>query len=792
MASKEAAVLVVDVGANMWRTCDRDGQSHLDKACAAIASILHTKVPCNALRVCSAFLKSRLGNQIVGGRKTDVVSLVLVGTDDTDNPLHKQLNNQYMHIKVASGIEMASLQTLKFVTDGCEKGSQTGAGDILDGIVVAIHMLQTHCKHLKWEKQVFVLSDFSSPINPDDDGSIVAKAEDYDVKINVIGFGFKDEPPSEMDESTRAKNERFMRTFSATTSGGVFSGDEALALLGELRAKSVKPTTLIRHTLTLGDPFESTDTSISISVWAYAKVKEAKLPSAKKWSRVGAEAVDAAHELFKGEVVMERSYRLKDIPVDERADMDGESPDDIELSKDDLIRAYKYGKDLIPFSEEDRDAMKLMSSKGFSIIGFVKKSEVSRELFINDPIQMIPDPGSLGHSKRLFEVLALSMQSKDVFALVRYVRIDNAAPKLGVLIPHIGKKIWCAWLQLPFKEDVREYSFTTLAPLLFNPGMTQTPSFQESSSASLASDTLSQGSLAGNGESKRRKLNHRLIDSNEADKQLDKFIDEMDLMNAIEDDGAMNPASTELPPLDPRFVAGVLPLPEMVDKAKSSLENVKAAFEITKIEIDKVSNKQKFKKSLEKAKELERRLIDAAGEAVRLEIGDKQQQNFEALSGALIESVGTADPVGDFKALLAHGGSAIVNVTMSQMAKCILSFVQESFGSQFYGKALSCIVAFRDASVVHQSCTTYNDLMMELKSMCKGEEGVLNSFWDVWKKAGVAGGAGLVTKDEVPTSHYSRADAAEFFSTSSLSAPMTQDDKHIEEVDEQDLIDMLD
>ncbi|KAJ3017542.1 UNVERIFIED_CONTAM: hypothetical protein HDU68_011594 [Siphonaria sp. JEL0065] len=82
-------------------------------------------------------------------------------------------------------------------------------------------------------------------------------------------------------------------------------------------------------------------------------------------------------------------------------------------------------------------------------------------------------------------ILALSLQAKDVYALVRYVRTDDSSPKLGVLIPHIGKQIWCAWIQLPFKEDVREYSFTTLAPLLLNPGSnSQTPSWNETSSAS--------------------------------------------------------------------------------------------------------------------------------------------------------------------------------------------------------------------------------------------------------------------------------------------------------------------
>ncbi|KAJ3248630.1 X-ray repair cross-complementing protein 5 [Chytriomyces hyalinus] len=722
---------------------------------------------------------------------------------------------------------MATLDMLKYVSDGCEKGDN--AGDILDGIVVAINMLETHCKKLKWTKSIFVFSDFSAQINLDNQHKITSKAESYGVKINVIGFGFKDDPPPESDTSQRAQNERFMRTFSESTEGQVFSASEALSLLGELRSRSVKPTTLIRHILTLGDPSVAADSSIAIFVWAYAKVKEAKLPSAKKWSRVAADAVDVAQEAFKGDVMMERTYKVKDQNV---GDADDElAAGSTELQKEDLIRAYKYGKDLIPFADEDREAMKLTSMKGFSILGFVKSSEVSRELFINDPIQMVPDPDSLSQSKRLFETLALSMQAKDVYALVRYVRIDNASPKLGVLIPHIGKKIWCAWMQIPFKEDVREYSFTTLCPLLLNPGpSTQTQTFRATSSASLASQTLSQGSLAGSGESKRRKLNHRLVDTAEADRRLDKFIDDMDLMNAIEDDGefteaykpadvfnpgyqrmyqciahrAMNPDDEDLPALDPRFVAGVLPMPELVERAKRSLEEVKSAFQITKIEVNKETNKAIFKKNLEKASEMERLLAEAAAGTAEGSSSNALDTSFQQVSGDLIESVGTADPIHDFKAIVSRSStsanasesSALISIAMNQMSDRIISFVKESFGSQFYTKAISCIIALRDESVSRQVCKRYNELMMDLKRMCKDAVQVdaYKAFWDTLVSKGVSGGVGLITKDEVGggESEYNRDDAIEFYASTAPSAPASMAVDEVAEVDEQDLIDMLD
>jgi hypothetical protein len=57
---------------------------------------------------------------------------------------------------------------------------------VLDGIVIGITELESHCRHLKWIKQIFVFTDGDTAINPDEDGSILAKARDYGVKINVM------------------------------------------------------------------------------------------------------------------------------------------------------------------------------------------------------------------------------------------------------------------------------------------------------------------------------------------------------------------------------------------------------------------------------------------------------------------------------------------------------------------------------------------------------------------------------------------------------------------------------
>ncbi|KAJ3316513.1 X-ray repair cross-complementing protein 5, partial [Blyttiomyces sp. JEL0837] len=562
MAQKEATILILDVGPSMWKTRDEtdNGSTHLEKACTAIQQILHSK--------------------IVGGRKTDLVGVVLLGSNITDNPLSD--DGGYQRIKVHFEIGMADLELMKFITQECEHGKQPG--DVLDAIVVAIAMLETHCKHLKWAKQIYLFTDAVPPIAPDPDDQIVSKAADYGVKTNVVGFGFTEDGPDDEDISRRANNERMLRNFAKKTSGQVFQGDEALSLLQELRSKTVNASRLISDNLVLGNPFaEDADgdgdgqkSSIVIAVHAFAKIKETKMPSGKKWSKVAAEAVDVDDEAVRGDVSMSRTYTVVQAALgDDGADGAAGGEDDLELQKEDLVKAYKYGKDLVPFSEEDKQAMKLNSTKGLFMLGFLKESDVPREYYLNDPIQVIPEPNSVrGDNTSLFEAMCVALKTKNMVGLVRYVRIKNAAPKLGILVPHIGRKIWCAWIQIPFKEDIREYSFPSLTPLLqdFSATSSQTLSQQStvrpSTSASAAGATSTSRSHHGPGAhygtqpgsasqiqtqasatlvssiisdaskysamslGKRKRLNQRLVASEEADARIDEFIMAMDLMGA--------------------------------------------------------------------------------------------------------------------------------------------------------------------------------------------------------------------------------------------------------------------
>ncbi|KAJ3410505.1 X-ray repair cross-complementing protein 5 [Chytridiales sp. JEL 0842] len=825
--NKEATVILLDVNPSMWQTQDEDGRSNLQKAAESVQQMLHSK--------------------FISNRANDQVSLILVGANETDNPLAEAEEGQYEHIKIHNDIEKPSFDLYKYLAEGAERGMRHG--DMLDGIIVAITVLENKCKKLKWDKQIYVLTDGNTAINNDGFEDVVKKAADYGVRINVIGYGFSDTDPPESDISVRANNERLLRHFAKETKGEVYDGEEALELLHELRSRSVLIRTVFRGVMSLGNPdpdAQDAKGSLHLRVWAYGKIMPTKLPSSKKYSKVADEAKDVADEGSKGAVEMVRGYKVAEQTLE-----DGEAgatrlAEDVELQKEDLVKAFRYGKDLVPFSEEDMEAMRLETSKGFSILGFVKMGQVKREWYMNNPLQVVSDP-EYPVMANAFNAMALTLKSRNMAALVRYVRIDNAAPKLGILVPHIGSKIWCAWIQVPFKEDVREFTFPSLLPLLDDettkPSSQSQFTFQSQSQSQLSQHPPSSSLVASLKSTlqvpetnlmsarKKKKLNHRNVSSEEADMLIDGFIDSMDLMKGIEEDGefreaykpsevfnpsfqrmyqcinyrALHPESKDLPPIDPRFLAGILPLPELVERSKPFVDKIKEAFTITKLEEKKETNRDKFRRNLREAQAAaaaarESELLGASGEEAAASGDGDERMSFQKLKQSLITSVGTADPVGDFNAMISRRDQDLVEPAVIQMSSRIIDLIKSSFGSQYYAKAYACMKALRAGCAIQSEIKKYNDwLYNEFKPIilgtAEGDDGDgYVGFWkyitEDQKEEDVAGSVGPISSEDAPgESEISVEEAEAFFKSGAEpeAAPAAAD-----EDDDEDLLGMLD
>ena len=126
------------------------------------------------------------------------------------------------------------------------------------------------------------------------------------------------------------------------------------------RVRKVKPILSYRGVLTLGDP-DRYDDVVSIDVERYPRTKKAVPPSASKYvpPKIG-----TGSESHGGGVILQRTYKIK------------KGDEEIEVEKEELEKAYLYGRTIVNVSDADQSVMKLDTNQEFTILGFVEKSGV--------------------------------------------------------------------------------------------------------------------------------------------------------------------------------------------------------------------------------------------------------------------------------------------------------------------------------------------------------------------------------------------------------------------------------
>jgi hypothetical protein len=206
---------------------------------------------------------------------------------------------------------------------------------------------------------------------------------------------------------------------------------------------------------------------------------------------------------------------------------------------------------------------------------------------------VVPEPMNL-RGLESFSALLAALREKNYGALIRYCRIRDAAPKLGVMVcSPKGQGLFC---QIPYKEDIRDYSFSVVDPLLYNDKAPLIP----------------EKHLRPDGTRKKLKLDNRQVSSTEAKAALANFVDSMSLAGIIstEDESkdayqpkevfnplaqrlgtwlqhrVLHPGDKQFPETDAAVMQGITPLPGLLEKAEKSIQAVKSAFEIKKGALD--------------------------------------------------------------------------------------------------------------------------------------------------------------------------------------------------------------
>ncbi|KAI9205546.1 SPOC like C-terminal domain-containing protein [Polychytrium aggregatum] len=748
--SKDATVYLLDVSRHMYAHPRAPGEtSHLEKALFCIREQVQAK--------------------LIQGRKTDVICVILMGTQETHNYLALGDSEQYQHVSILfpdqfNLLAVPSLSLLEAIQKPESLEGQDEC-DVVDGLIIGLMTIDMFCRNLKYTKQIFLYTCAESAFVVDGSDEVIDRAKEMNVAVNVIGFNFGKPESSEIKRST----EQYLGQCMETTDGELWDGDEALALLQSLHTKNVRPATLFRGPLVLGDPQRYPTETLAIPIFMYNRTVEAKLPTAKKWSKVAPNQETVC--------MVRASQAYYSVHSD---GLDGNlQPGDDRLERHEVIKGYKYGKTIVPFNTVDEEAFKLKTEKSFNIIGFISLDKVHRWMFMGSVASVMAEPGNLSAS-RSFYAFCRSLYQTQACALVRYVSRDSLAPKIGALIPRIDTgETYCLFVQLPFAEDCRDYSFISLRPLteptLGLPESNRVASVLNSSTsfdAHSVGSGVSKGTSVAGPPAKRMKFDARRCSDEEVRHRMDDFVDSMDLMNpppsgsdgeAFKSQDVFNPVyqrlwqciiaralngpASEIPPVDARFMAGIKPLPELEERAKDASLKLSEAFNVKKVE-SKKSNTTKDV-WMARARNANLPLLDGREGSVAPSESSvsSEKRRLAELTVAKVEKIGSITPAADFRAMCARRDKDCIPAAMEQMPQVILQLITNSADGEYYDKALEAIHEFRRGCIIESESDCFNAFLERLQTETLVKTRLHHRFWSGHV---VPGGIGAITSDECP------------------------------------------
>jgi ATP-dependent DNA helicase 2 subunit 2 len=471
MASKDAVVFLVDCSTSMG--------PYMGAARDAVKRLTHQKM-----------LQGKLNE----------VGILLYGVPDarTENRLAQQdeEGEQYRGIRELSMMTRPTVETLNMIgsmeaTPESDDGSGPVLGDPLDAMVVGMGMMANRTKGKAFGRHMFLITDAASPIEGADELPRIAQLfrdEKTPTSLHVIlvghgalclssGSSALASQLSEEDAEVVSENVLMFRSVAKHLRGAFLHAAEVAEVL-KVMLKKTKPRSS-KLAITVG-------TRLRIKCSYFKRISKASLTSLKK------ECVrrDGAGNQSVGPVKSRAEYINPDTP-------------DGEVKFDYLVRGHRYGREIIPITTADKNSMNLNHEGGpeVQLLGFVPRKKLGKNhMFLGETLevsavclgrgascfdscvaplcpppchfipsgpQFTPDP-DFAQSAVGFSALATAMKNRSVAAIVRFRTVvrDSSAPKpkLGCLLPSPSERSASLFYQqLPFSEDIREYTFPSFA-----------------------------------------------------------------------------------------------------------------------------------------------------------------------------------------------------------------------------------------------------------------------------------------------------------------------------------------
>ena len=623
---------------------------------------------------------------------------------------------------------------------------QSGGADMFETLVVAADLIHEKTADKRFNRRIVYITNADCIVRRKEDlSSIVDALKVRNVSLVVIGIDFEEPVEDEDDDwsklTNKQQNERVLRFMCEQLPGDnsmVVPVSDAATALSALRKKNIPQRTHTRCVLSIGD--------VKIPVYFYVKSLSQAFPSMHRTTE-------------KGDFVTERRY----FSVRQA---------DTEIDPSDRVKAFRYGKSVIPFNEVDEAQMKFQAHRSMEALGFVPIASIPLHVLMGGVKAVAPPPGDSNAALALASFVH-GMEHLQRAMLVRFVWRENSEPVLGACFPSAkAARDIMYFAPLPFAEDFRHYSFR---------------SFDEVS-----------------------------VTAREA-----KCVDDL-VRSMTVDDATLSPKSVFNPALQQYYTslrtryldpdASIPPLPPELKRsacawgepgnvlepvlagAQDGIKELASLFPSAPPKADATKAARVF--WFTKGKQSETKVEDDGDAPPQKKprkdnyFGSHSTETTQASPTTLKDAVAptatkplvtTIDPVGSFKAAIGAKGTDNVARAIFEMSEVILKLLRDSIGEQYYKRVDECVDALRAACIDEAEPSSFNKFLLNLMLTFRGE-----SHDAYWTKHVIARGVHPITRSECEESDVPDEEAAAFLREDrALARPV------IDEEAEEDLFDQL-
>uniref|UniRef100_A0A8H7Y8Y4 ATP-dependent DNA helicase II subunit 2 n=1 Tax=Psilocybe cubensis TaxID=181762 RepID=A0A8H7Y8Y4_PSICU len=546
------------------------------------------------------YVKLKVQEMIFNGRKTDQCGVIVFGSKNTNNHLNKTKGG-YENVVEYIPIGKPNAKTLARI-DALQPSDTSG--DPIDALIVGIDTQSRYLGTKKtWTRKIVIVTDGESPIEVEDWEATVAKMDELEVKLTVVGVDFDDEelPYAEADKSNiKRVNESFYHQLTSSMNSGVV-GTCAYALR-ETTAPEVKQTksVLVGTQLRIGDFAARSDEAIEVPVKMSKCTALARPKSWKKFVLMQKEkdAMEVDNDVsVYSQVTGQTQFAVQEDEDEEKEkekvkqeDVKMEENDEaqvppktkgLQVEKEELTKGFKYGTTFVPVPEGEGQFMRLTTHKGIDLISFFAADTFRRELAMGEIYYIWAD------TSRPVEQVALSsivqaMNERKLMAIGRFVSRDGMDPKMGVLAPILFEDVDCLlWIPTPFADDVRKYTFGSLDTLINKKGevLTEHPYLPTEEQLSAMDDFVDALDLMDAGEKNEDGVREPWFDTRESYNPAIHRVKQAMFHSAVVKDVVEYP----VPPPHPETTKYFEPPKRVLRRAKEAIEECKNAFNVKQV-----------------------------------------------------------------------------------------------------------------------------------------------------------------------------------------------------------------